>query len=303
MRRTLRAAFVLLPVLVMSLAGCGGSSSGNANPFTPGTGDPTTPTGAGTVLSYNLALSLTPVSGEGNVVGPNSTVVATATLKDSDGKPVSSQPIKFEAVVGPVTIATPTVETVSDGRAINLLTAGGTTNSAVDVIIKASSNVHGQLVTAMGIFQIQRSESNIVKFVTTKAPTDPDGTLNTLKVTLQAVPVPTDPKEILQQVPFQVLDNNGIPLAGVQATISVYSKIGDCPVYIDSPETTEKTVTTDNTGLGIFNAGITLEVPEIGSENACSVIYKVEAPDYNNPAAKIFSYGGFIADLVNEKPQ
>ncbi|WP_224982584.1 hypothetical protein [Geomonas agri] len=293
MRGILRAAVVLLPVLIMSLAGCGGSSSGNTNPFTPGTGDASTPTGSGTVLSYKLSLSV-PAT-----VGSNGSVIATATLTDSENRPVSQQPIKFEAIEGPVTIATPIQQTVSDGTAVNVVKADETTTSAVDVILKASSSVNGQLVTAVAITKILRSETNIIKFLTTKSPTDPDGTLNTIKVSLNAVPLPSDPRMILQLVPFQVLDNNGYPRTRVPVTVSVYSEIGNCPVFIDSPETLQQTVTTDDTGKGIFNAGVVVAVPEIGSENSCSLVYKVEAPDWSNPAAKIFSYGGFIATLVN----
>lgn len=303
MRHMFKAALILLPVLLLSLTGCGSSSSGNADPFTPGSGEPTTPTGAGTVLSYNLALSVTPTSGTGTTVGPNSIVIATATLTDSQGNPVANQPIKFESVEGPVTIDPAIVNTDSNGKAINFLRAGSSTTSAVDVILKASSTVNSQFVTSVAIFKIMRSETNVIKFLTTKNPTDPDGTLNTLEVTLDAVELPSPPRTILQLVPFQILDNNGVPRSRVPVTISVYSKIGDCPVFIDSPETTQFTVTTDDTGLGIFNAGVTVDVPEIGSENACSVIYKAEATDLNDAAATIFSYGGFIAVLVNEKAQ
>lgn len=289
-------------VMLLALFGCGSGSSSSSSPFTGGTTDSTTATGSGTLLSYNLVLSLTPTSGTGSTVGPNSTVIATAILKDSDGNPVANQGIKYEAVEGPVTIDPAIVNTDSTGKAINFLKAGSTTNSAVDVIIKASTTVKGQLVTSIGIFKILRSESNIIKFLTTKGTTDPDGTLNTLKVTVNDAPTPSS-RTILQLVPFQILDNNGIPRTRVPVQVSVYSEIGDCPVFIDSPETAARTVTTDDAGLGIFNAGVTVVVPPIGSENACSIIYKAEAADPNNPTGTIYSYGGFIAVLVNQKTQ
>lgn len=249
-------------------------------------------------------------------MGPNSTVIATATLKDSAGSAVANQPIKFEVVEGAseVTIDPPIVNTDSTGSALNFLKAAGNTASAVDVIIKASSTVNGQLVTAVGIFKIMRSESNIIKFITTKPPTDPDGTLNTLKVTLTAIPTPAPPRTILQLVPFEILDNNGVPRSRVPVKISVYSDVngdspdlpagtvGECKVFIDSPELTETTVTTDDSGIGLFNVGITLEVPEMGSENSCSVIYKAEAQDINDGTKIIFSYGGFLATLENKLP-
>ncbi|MCM2358651.1 MAG: Ig-like domain-containing protein [Geobacteraceae bacterium] len=310
--RCLKMIAVILVPLMLSLTGCGSDSSGTTsanNPFTTSGGNtsgdgtsPPTPTGSGTVLSYNLVLSLISPSGTGTTVGPNSKVIATAILTDSSGNPVANQPIKFEAVEGPVAIDPAIVTTDSSGKAINLLTAGATTTSAIDVIMKASTSVNSQLVTAIGMFKIMRSESNIIKFMTTKGPTDPDGTLNTLRVTLTNASTPSS-RTILQQVPFQILDNNGVPRVRVPVTISIYSEIGDCPVFIDSPEAAARTVTTDDTGLGIFNAGVTVVVPPVGSENACSIIYKAEAVDPNNPPATIYSYGGFIAVLENVLPE
>jgi hypothetical protein len=302
-------AFLLVPFILLSLSGCGSDSGGTAssgNPFSnSGSGTSgSTPTGSGTVLSYNLSLSMASPSGTGSTVGPNSEVIATAILTDSTGKPVANQPIKFEKITGPVTINPAIVNTDSSGKAINFLTAGATTTSAIDVIIEASTSVNGQLVTAVGIFTIMRSESNIIKFLTTKGPTDPDGTLNTLAITLTNAATPAQ-WQILQLVPFQILDNNGNPRGRVPVSISIYSVVGNCTadsVFIDSPETPAKTVTTDDSGLGIFNAGVTLDVPSVGTENACSIIYKAQAEDPNNASAIIFSYGGFIADLKNVAP-
>ena len=313
MRNEKMISLLLALLVLLALTGCGSDSSSPVSPFvlnstsgtTGGGGGGTTttptPTGSGTVLSYNLVLSVTPTSGTGTIVGPNSTVIATAIMTDSSGNPVANQPVKFEAIEGPVTIDPAIVTTDSSGKAINFLKAGASTTSAIDVIIKASTSVNNQVVTAIGIFKIMRSESNIIKFITTKGPTDPDGTLNTIKVTLKNAPTPST-REILQLVPFQILDNNGVPRSRVPVQISVYSKIGDCPVFIDSPELPSvQTVTTDDAGLGIFNAGVTLDVPPVGSENACSVIYKAESADPNDPTKTIYSYGGFIAVLINAK--
>lgn len=296
-----KLTIALVPVILLVLSGCGGGNSGSSGAFsgntqTGGT-DPPAPTGGGgSVLSYNLVLSLTPTSGTGSTVGPNSTVIATATLTDSTGKPVANQPVTFEAVEGPVTINPAVVATDSNGKAINFLKAGSTTTSAIDVIIKASTSVSNQAVTAIGIFKILRSESNIIKFITTKLPTDPDGTLNTLSVSAEAGTTATT-RTLLQLVPFQILDNNGIPRTRVPVSISIYSEIGNCPVFIDSPETAARTVTTDDTGLGIFNAGVTVTVPPGVGENSCSIIYKAEAADPNSATGTIYSYGGFIATL------
>jgi hypothetical protein len=146
------------------------------------------------------------------------------------------------------------------------------------------------------------SETNIIKFLTTKNPTDPAGTLNTITTVLSGT-APGESREILQLVPFQILDNNGVPRPNVPVSISVYSEIGNCPVFIDSPESVAKTVTTDTTGLGIFNAGVTVTVPltaqplEVGN-TGCTVIYKAVAPDpRSSTGGTIFSYGGFIASI------
>ena len=310
MRSLKMIAPVLVSLMLLSIGGCGGGSSSTSSPFASGsdsTGGSTsttpTPTGSGTVLSYNLVLSIASPSGTGTTVGPNSIVIATATLTDSSGNPVANQPVKFEAVTGPVTINPVIITTDSSGKAINFLTAGATTTSAVDVIVKASTSVNSQLVTAIGIFKIMRSESNIIKFMTSKSPTDPDGTLNTLSASVTNRPTTDPPRTILQLVPFQVLDNNGIPRTRVPVKISIYSEIGNCSVFIDSPEfPIEKTVTTDDSGLGIFNAGATINVPPVGSEDACSIIYKAEAADPNNITGTIYSYGGFIASLKNLLP-
>jgi hypothetical protein len=292
--------------LCIALAGCSGSGSNNGTvpddqfaQNNDGNGG-SIPSGNGSVLSYTMTLNTIAASGTGSTVAPNSTVVATVVLKDSSGRAVANQPIKFEAVEGPVIIETATVSTDSNGTAINFLKAGGSTTSAEDVIIQASSTISGQTVSSLSIFKILRSEGNVIRFTTTKNPTDPDGTLNTLSASVKNASVSDPPRTILQLVPFNILDSNGFPRTRVPVNISIYSQIGDCPVFIDSPETAAKTVTTDDTGLGIFNAGVTIAIPPPGSENACSIIYKAEAANPENPSTTIYSYGGFIAVLKNE---
>lgn len=312
MRYIYKVALILLPVFMLSLTGCGSSSNGStADPFSSdnqGTTDTTTaPTGSGTVLSYTMSLSTTSTSGDTNV-GPTGTVIATAILKDNSGNLIGNQPIKFEEILLPgntasVTISVPIVSTSSDGTATSFLLAIYTETTR-DVVIKASTSINGQLISAISTFKIIRSEGNYINFITTKNTTDPDGNLNTLEVLIDTIdPALVPSHSILQLVPFEVLDRNGVPRTLVPVKLSIYSVLGGCTVFTDSPESgTVRTVTTDNTGLGIFNSYVNLPTPPIGSENSCAVIYKATAPDpYATEPTDLFSYGAYIVTLKNIK--
>jgi hypothetical protein len=311
MRYMYRMIAILLPVLTLSLTGCGSSSNGStADPFSSdnqGTNTTPTPTGSGKVLSYTMSLSTTSTSGDSNV-GPNGTVNATATLKDNSGNLISNQPIKFEEIVLPgtttsVTISVPIVSTSSDGTATSFLQAINTETTR-DVVIKASTSINGQLISSISTFKIVRSTGNYINFITTKNTTDPDGNLNTLKVTIDNIdPTLVPSHSILQLVPFEVLDRDGVPRTLVPVKLSIYSVLGGCTVFTDSPESgTERTVTTDNKGLGVFNSFVNISTPPIGSENSCAVIYKATAPDpYSTVPTDLFSYGAYIVTLKNIK--
>ncbi|MFA7403989.1 MAG: Ig-like domain-containing protein [Pelobacteraceae bacterium] len=311
---------LLLSFLV--LTGCSGSNAGSdtaaKDQFAPaastdsGSDTTPTPTGPGTVLSYSLTLNTVGVSGGGTTVGPGSTVVATAVLVDSNGNPVANQPIKFEKIdtLAPVTITSPIITTDSNGKSINFLLADNlpnTSSSSYDIIIKASTSVNGQLVTSVTIFKVVRSGGNVINFITSKSPTDPDGTLNTLAVTLKNVSPLSQPSTgIVQLVPFEVLDRNGIPMPRQPVAVSIYSTMGGtgCTAFIDSPELPAvRTVTTDDNGKGIFNAVVSMATPGVGSQNSCSIIYRATTTLAGLPDPPVFSYGGFIANVKNEPPQ
>ena len=310
----------LLLLLVLALVGCSGSGtdaiSAAKDPFssepTVGTNSSTQNTTGvistdGAVLSYNMTLSTTDATGESTAVGPNSTVIATATLKDTEGKAVANQLITFASdPASPQPIDTKTATTDSNGKALVFLRAPDITSST-DVILVASALVKTQPVSAISIFKILRGSGNIINFITTKTPTDPDGTMNTVAVVVEGQdPQVTPEKILLQLVPFEILDLNNNPRSRIPVTISVYSSIGCPDVFIDSPASENpriKTVTTDDSGRGIFNVGVPLDMPPIGGKNACSVIYKAVGPDFNQPAETIYSYGGFIASLENKIPK
>ena len=304
--------FLVVSLALMSLTGCGGGTNGSStvqdqfNPASSTQNSTQVTTSTGTVLSYNMTLSTTDSTGTGTTVGPNSTVIATATLNDTSGNAVANQLITFKSdPASPVQIATQTAATDSNGKAIVFLTAPDTVSST-DVILVASTVVKSQPISAISIFKILRGSGNVINFITTKTPTDPDGTLNTVAVVVEGQPSPLPGKILLQLVPFEILDLNNNPRSRIPVTISIYSSIG-CPnVFIDSPASENPlttTVTTDESGRGIFNVGVPLDMPPEGGKNACSVVYKAEGPDFLNPAATIYSYGGFIASLENKIPK
>lgn len=310
MKHLTKTLFLLL-LIAMSLAGCGESSSGAgtaaADPLAPATPAGTAPTGSGTVLSYKLSIGITDLLGTGASVGSSSDVLAKALVFDSAGNPVANQPVLFEKIdaADPVTITTPTVNTTSSGEALNILKAGNPATTTY-IVIKASTSVNGQYVSAIGIFRILRSQGNIINFLTTKSITDPDGSLNMLSdKVININPATTPAFGFVQLVPFEVLDLNGIPRARAAVDLSIYSVLGSgCTAFIDSPELPAvKTVTTDDNGKGIFNAIVSIPTPAVGGVSTCSVIYKATTTDLISAANPlVYSYGGFIVTLDNELP-
>jgi hypothetical protein len=247
-------------------------------------------------------------------VGPGGTVLATALLTDTSGAPIANQAVRFEKIdpQAPVTVTAPLVQTDSSGRAIGFLKADNLpvgSSSSYDIIIRASATINEQLVTSVAIFKIVRSAGNVINFLSTKEPTDPDGTLNRLSVVLTNVDRSSPGQGstgIVQLVPFQVLDSNGIPIPRQPVAVAVYSVMGGqgCVAVIDSPEGgTVRTVTTDDNGKGIFNAVVVLDTPAVGSENSCSIIYRATTVIAGVPEPPVFSYGGFIANVKNEPPK
>jgi hypothetical protein len=341
MNQSKRTIFTLLTFGLLSLAGCGGSNNGTSSLNDPlanqGTPSTPVPSGSGAALSYTLTLTTTSTSGSAKI-GPNSSVIATATLKDSNGNLVDG-PILFDEVI-PDSATAPSVSfpvnvlRTSSGVA-NLIFRTLNPENNQDVIIRASTTANNQEVSAVSIFKIVRNAGNYINFITTKNPTDPDGNINTLKVEIVAVNPTTTPfYNILQLATFEVLDRNGANRTGARVTLDIYSVLGNtqevaqpdingvpqppliipkpvngipyvdnCYVFIDSPAPEPigpRTVTTDNTGLGIFNSFVTIKTPEIGGETSCSVIYKATASgDPLGSEATLNSYGGYIVTLKN----
>jgi hypothetical protein len=311
-----RIKILLLVLLVLpSFSGCGGSSSGGSpsDPLASGQGSSggtvntppnAPPTGSGTVLNYALSLSTVGSSGS-STVGSNSTVIAQATLKDSNGDAVASQPIRFEEVAtapdASVTIQDPTVSTSSEGIATAFLQTGSA-NVNRDVIIKASTSIGGQTVSSVSIFKIVRSVGNYIDFISTKEITDPDGNMNKMDVSISQVnPADVPIVHVYQLVTLQVLDKNGLNRTSVPIILQIENSLGACSVTLKDTQSTTQTVTTDDTGLAIFSADVQMQTPAIGTEHSCSVVYKATTADPYTDGNELFSYGAYITTVTNEK--
>ena len=317
MRYVKMMAFLMIPLVLLSLAGCGSGSGGTAaasNPFTTA-GDGGSSTGAGgetisqgSVLSYKLTLSSDKTS-----VGINSEVLFSATLTTSTSaqapsQPVQSQTILFSVVAGPATFVDSSVNTDSTGTAVSRLKTDLSTTSSSNVIVKASTIKDGVAVDAYATLQVLRQNSFVINFLTGADTSDPNGNLVTLSHTYVAPPVQTGYNTFKQLVPFQVLDNNGIPKPNVDVTIEVFNYgrnpdtiIELIPPYPGVPvvfpsETTKVTIKTDDLGMGIFTCNISQLIPGVGGSNTESVIYKATATILPENIS-LQSYGGFIATV------
>lgn len=246
-------------------------------------------------------------------VGINSDVLLTASVTDLQipPKPVQNQPVSFSIVAGPATIIDPSVTTDSIGNAVCRLSTG-TTNSSSSVIVQASTTVNGVTVNAYTTIQIVRQNSYVINFISSKSTTDPDGNLNTLSATVAAEFVGN--VTFKQLVPFQVLDNNGIPMPNVDVSIQVYNYGRNPDTIIElvppwpgtpvvfPPDITIVTIRTDDHGMGIFTCNVTLRAPGPGLTNTESIIYNATATIL--PAnVSLLSYGGFIVTVEQDKAE
>jgi len=245
--------------------------------------------------------------------GINSDVLLTASVTDLQAppKPVQNQPVSFSIVAGPAnaTIIDPSVPTDSIGNAVCRLKTG-TVNSSSSIIVQASTMVNGVTVNAYTTIQIVRQNSYVINFITSKSTTDPDGSLNTLSGTVDAAYVGY--VTFKQLVPFQVLDNNGIPMPNVDVSIQVFNYGRNADTIVElvppwpgvpvvfPPDVTKVTIRTDDHGMGIFTCNVSLLAPGPGLTNTESIIYNATAtisPDNIN----LLSYGGFIVTVTQAK--
>jgi hypothetical protein len=229
-------------------------------------------------------------------VGIDGEVLLTATLTDAQTPPVpvQNQPVTFSIVAGPATVIAPAVvNTDSFGKAVCRLKSGSV-NSSSSIIAQASASVLGATANAYQTIQVVRQNSMIINFTTSKLPTDPNGTLNSLPVS-----VPWDATLLrygaVQLVPFNVLDGNGVPMPNVDVDISVYSSLG-----VASPSfTPQSPIRTDDHGLGIFNVAVAMDVPVDPGTSISDAIVYVATATVNGVSLR--SYGGFVISISREK--
>ena len=304
MRTLLKMAFLLLPLYVLSLSGCGGNGpsggSTTSDPFasttTSGTGGAQfsniTTAGAGT-SGISLALDRTTVDAN------NGQVLATATLL-SNGAGVPNSAVTFSIVAptnGPATIdpLLATVNTDSNGKAVSRITTGST-NSTTNVIVRATGTINGQSAVAYASFQIVRG-SGVIAIGT-------NGLLDPMNIEID--PNLASGGRFEQLIVFKLTDSNGNPRVGVPVTLSKYSQqlptnISDVVIdYLNTPitEPNQQTVTTDSAGMGVFNVSVTITAPSPGLTIADSIVFKA----VTNDAIPIVAYVGGTYSLKSKLP-
>jgi hypothetical protein len=325
MRHLCKLGLILLPAIVLALAGCGGSSSGSgtADPFasssnSTGNATATTPTTATTPVTAQdpeFSLSLLPDLKKIDV--NNGTVLLTAELLKISGgvfidpttnqpvplgAAVSNQTVSFRILAGPGAINNPTAVTDKNGVSYAIYTSGDM-NYTTNVIIEATSTVDGKNYRGYASFQIVRGDGVIM--FTTDAGLAPGGQSDMFDDASKTVDPSLSPAwDFMQLIPFKVTDSNGNPRVNVPVTISVYSitTLNPNDVFVDflvAPvtESSQQTITTDSAGQGIFNGAIRVNTPVAGGSNVVNVVFKAVT---NDPIPVVAYVGGSYA--LNSKP-
>lgn len=270
MRYMYRMIVILLPILMLSLTGCGSSSNGStADPFS---NNSTIANGGGTGTIFGNISSATGKTGitvttdRSTVDVNNGQVLVTArVLKNGAG--VSGVPVTFSIVAplnGPATVEAglTIVNTDSNGEARTRITTGNTL-STTNVIVSATATIGTQFAAANTTFQIVRGTGVI--------------TFGTLPVKSATVDPSVEATQVFQQqIPIKLTDSNGNPRVGAPVTLSVYTQSGTSLVVFN-----QQTVNTDASGTAIFNATVTMTSPSSGLTAVDSVIYKAATSDAN----------------------
>lgn len=318
MEKLRKLAFLVLPLVVFVLAGCGGGSSGSSGYFDSG-GSGNTDTGTTTPAGTTAPFSLLLATDRSTVDANNGTVLATATLKnassdtvtytDSAGKVVTinagstvpDQGVTFTILAGPATIGSSTPVTDVNGNAKAIITANNAL-STTNVLIEAKSTVLSITYRAYTSFQIVRG-TGVITIPTPlgELPSTAPGMLPTLEKTVNPAVASTWCWN--QLVPFMVTDSNGNPRVGVPVTLSVYSQSGNSIITIDfhAPTVSEpsaSTVTSDSAGQGIFNVDVCMNAPPLGRTTVDSVVYKAITSD----VIPITAYVGQEYELISGVP-
>lgn len=302
MRYIYKVALILLPVLVLALAGCGNSSSGSTatDPFSStntGTIGTTPVTAQDPAFSLTLDTDLikpTDLTKLPQVDANIGTVLLTAKLLNvsggvfidtvtnqpiAPGAPLPNQAVSFNILAGPGTISFSTPVTDKNGESKAVLTTGNVSYTT-NVIVEASTTVDGKIYRAYTQFQIVRGTGTITLSNEQK-----------LEFNLPASYPIGAPFYILHQFSFLLTDSNGNPRVGEPVTLSVHSSIPPTPVFLDYT-----TIKTGSDGKGWFNARITLFAPGPGLPDSASIIYKART----NDQYPIINYKGSVYTIIQE---
>lgn len=290
MRHIFQVGLILLSLMMLALAGCSSSSSGSAasDPFATTSGATGSDTRLGTTIFGNVSTAtgrtgITLSTDRATVDANNGQVVVTAKII-SNGVASSGVPVTFSIVAplgGPATVEAglTTVTTDSNGTAITRI-ATGSSSSTSNVIVAASASIGGQRATATTTFQIVRG-TGVIAFGATPAQS------SRINPGLEAVRV------FQQQIPLRLTDSNGNPRVGAAVTLSVYTNSGGSTVAITQP-----TVSTDASGVAIFNATVTMAAPTAGLTTMDSVIFQAATGD----AAPVVGYAAEYYSLTSTVP-
>ncbi|GFO64308.1 Ig-like domain-containing protein [Geomonas paludis] len=152
MRYFYKLALILLPVLMLALAGCGGSSSGSADPFNPGGS-----VGGTTSGTPPYSLTLTPAK---SAAFTNEQLIVTAVLKDASNTPIANQTVNFSITAGPATAVSTSARTDSNGIALAFVRTG-VTAVTTNVIVQGAATVSSKNVVGYGNFQVSPADGNL----------------------------------------------------------------------------------------------------------------------------------------------
>ncbi|QWV99084.1 Ig-like domain-containing protein [Geomonas nitrogeniifigens] len=152
MRYFYKVAWILLPVLMLALTGCGSNSSGSADPFNPGG-----TVGGTTPGTPPYSLTITPAK---SAAFANEQLIATAVLKDASNTPIANQTVNFSITAGPATAVTTSARTDSNGIALAFVRTGATAVTT-NVIVQGASTVNSKNVVGYGNFQVSPADGNL----------------------------------------------------------------------------------------------------------------------------------------------
>lgn len=285
MRYLKMLVFALLPVVILALAGCGGSGSTSSDPFqkTP----PSDQTQQNPVFNNiststgKITLSLT--TDVPSIDVDNGQVMAIAKVAAGTA-PVAGMTVNFSVLTPTdlVKLETNTAVTDSTGTAVIRITSGHVASTS-NVLLQATIKVGTQTVITNANLQLIRG-GGVIMF-DANAGISPGSQVNLYPIRKETV-APGGPYAFYELIPFKVTDSNRNPRVGVPVTISVYSITTQNPdtVKVDFlvPPVTEpnqQTITTDSAGQGVFNTRVTMGFVAPKESIVVNVVYKAVTND------------------------